>query len=65
MVTLDAPVATANDSAAAIGAAAIAVAAAPAMTSGAMNFMIAFMTPVYHQDHKLKTANFQRNLIFS
>jgi hypothetical protein len=59
---LDAPVATAKDSAAAIGAAAIAVAAAPAMTSGAMYLDIAFMTPVYHQDHKLKTANFQRIL---
>jgi hypothetical protein len=37
------------DSAAAIGAAAIAVAAAPAMTSGAMNFSFAIMFPVYHQ----------------
>jgi hypothetical protein len=40
---LDAPVATANDSAAATGAAAIAVAAAPAMTSGAMYLSIAFI----------------------
>jgi hypothetical protein len=52
----------AMDSAAATGAAAIAVAAAPAMTSGARDFSIAIMTPVYHQDHKLKTANFQQKL---
>jgi hypothetical protein len=45
---LDVPVATANDSAAAIGAAAIAVAAAPAMTSGARNFSFAIILPVYH-----------------
>jgi len=38
----------AMDSAAAIGAAAIAVAAAPAMTSGAMNFSLAIIFPVYH-----------------
>jgi hypothetical protein len=61
-VMLDTPVATAKDSAAAIGAAAIAVAAAPAMTSGAMNFSVALMLPVYHQDRKLKRANFQRRL---
>jgi hypothetical protein len=45
---LDRPVAAAKDSAAAIGAAAIAVAAAPAMTSGTMYFRIAFILPVYH-----------------
>jgi hypothetical protein len=56
------PVATPKDSAAAIGAAAIVVAAAPAMTSGAMNFRVALMLPVYHQDQKLKRANFQRKL---
>jgi hypothetical protein len=59
---LDALVATAKDSAAAIGAAAIAVAAAPAMTSGARNFSFAIILPFYHQDRKLKTANFQRIL---
>jgi hypothetical protein len=62
MVMLEMPVGTAKDSAAAIGAAAIAVAAAPAMTSGATNFSFAIMTPVYHQDQKLKRANFQRKL---
>jgi hypothetical protein len=40
---LGVPVATAKDSAAAIGAAAIVVAAAPAMISGAMNFNVAIM----------------------
>jgi hypothetical protein len=55
-------VSAAMDSAAATGAAAIAVAAAPAMTSGARNLSFAIMTPVYHQDHKLKTANFQQKL---
>jgi hypothetical protein len=58
MVMLDMPVATATDSAAAIGAAAIAVAAAPAMMSGATNLNFAIMTSVYHQDQKLKRANF-------
>jgi hypothetical protein len=48
MVMLDTPVATAKDSAAAIGATAIAVAAAPAMTSGAMYFSVAFILTVYH-----------------
>lgn len=43
-------------------AAAIAVAAAPAMTSGAMNFSIALMFPVYHQDRKLKKTKYERNL---
>jgi hypothetical protein len=62
---IDMPVATAKDSAAAIGAAAIAVAAAPAMTSGATNFSFAIMTPVYHQDHKLKPANFSEILRIS
>ena len=59
---LDVPVATAKDSAAAIGAAAIAVAAAPAMTSGAMNFSFAIIFPVYHANSELKPPNFQRNL---
>jgi hypothetical protein len=59
---IDVPAAAAKDSAAAIGAAAIVVAAAPAMTSGAMNFRVALMLPVYHQDQKLKRANFQRKL---
>jgi hypothetical protein len=36
------------DSAAATGAAAIAVAAAPAITSGARNFSFAIILPVYH-----------------
>ncbi|WP_160112732.1 hypothetical protein [Mycobacterium sp. 3519A] len=59
---IDVLVRAAMDSAAATGAAAIAVAAAPAMTSGARNFSFAIMPPVYHQDHKLKTANFQQKL---
>jgi hypothetical protein len=42
------PAATANDCAAATGAAAIAVAAAPAMNSGAMNLSFPIMYPVYH-----------------
>jgi hypothetical protein len=46
MVMLDGPVETAKDSAIAIGAAAIAVAAAPAINSGATNFSFAIMTPV-------------------
>jgi len=62
MVMLDPPVATAKDCADATGAAAIAVAAAPAMSSGATNFSFVIMLPVYHQDQKLKTANFQRIL---
>jgi hypothetical protein len=57
---IEGPLATAKDSAAAMGAAAIAVAAAPAMKSGAMNVSFAIMTPVYHQDRKLKTSKFQR-----
>jgi hypothetical protein len=40
---IEVPVTTARDSAAATGAAAIAVAAAPAMTSGAMNFSFAII----------------------
>ena len=48
MVILDVPVAAAKDCADAIGAAAIAVAAAPAMSSGAMNFTLAIIFPVYH-----------------
>jgi hypothetical protein len=44
---IDVPAANANASAAATGAARMDVAAAPAMTSGAMNFRIAIMT-VYH-----------------
>jgi hypothetical protein len=59
---IDVLVIAAIDSAAATGAAAIAVAAAPAMSSGEMKLSIAFMAPVYHQDHKLKTANFQQKL---
>src|SRR5262245_55237100 len=43
MVMLGTPVATAMDSAAAIGAAPIAVAAAPAISSGATNFSLAIM----------------------
>jgi hypothetical protein len=50
MVILDVlPVATAKDCVAATGAVAIAAAAAPAITSGAMNFRFATIYPVYHQ----------------
>jgi hypothetical protein len=59
---LEMPVGTTRDSAAATGAAAIAVAAAPAINSGARNFSFAIIFPVYHQDQKLKRANFQRKL---
>lgn len=45
---MDVPAVAAKVCAAATGAAAIAVAAAPAMTSGAMCFNIAFIFPVYH-----------------
>jgi hypothetical protein len=44
---LDAPVATAKDSAAATGAAKIAVAAALAMNSGGMNFSFPIMIPFH------------------
>jgi hypothetical protein len=44
-------------SADATGAAAIAVAAAPAMSSGERNFSFAIMAPVYHQDQILETPN--------
>jgi hypothetical protein len=59
------PAVTPKGFAAATGAAAIAVAAAPAMTSGARTFSFAIMIPFYHQDQKLKTAKFQRNLWLS
>jgi hypothetical protein len=55
------PAAHAKDSAAATGAAAIAVAATPAMNSGAMNLNFAIMFPVYHQDQTVKPPNFWRS----
>jgi hypothetical protein len=45
---LDTPVIAVKFSAAATGAAAIATAAAPAMSSGGTNFSLAIMSPVYH-----------------
>jgi hypothetical protein len=58
---IDVLAATAKDSAAATGAAAIAVAAAPAMNSGAMNFSFAIMLLFYHQDQSVKPTNFWQN----
>jgi hypothetical protein len=47
---IELPAAHAKDSAAATGAAAIAVAATPAINSGGMNLSLAIMFLVYHQD---------------
>jgi hypothetical protein len=53
------------DSAAATGAAAIAVAAAPAMSSGEMKLSIAFMSPVYHFPVNLNHLIFEQKSCFS
>jgi hypothetical protein len=56
-VTLGNEVAALKYSADATGAAAIAVAAAPVMSSGERNFSFAIMRPVYHQDQIIRTPN--------